>query len=78
MTARNKGSVWADKMMAVLKSGNTAAAIAQIKVAPTVKDLKALQTAMILGKLSGRWRDVDAAITDNLALLSAPRLHRAP
>ncbi len=78
MTGRNKGSDWADKVLAVLKSGNTSAAIAQIKVAPTVKDLKALQTAMVLGKLTGRWRNVDEAVTDNLALLSAPRLHRAP
>ena len=33
---------------------------------------------MVIGKLTGRWRDVDAAIEDNLALLSAPRLHRSP
>jgi hypothetical protein len=52
--------------------------IAQIKVAPTVKDLQALQTAVTLAKLNGRWRQVDEALDDNLALLSAPRLHRAP
>lgn len=74
--ARN--NVWADKVLALLKGGNTTAAVAQIKVAPTVKDLKALQTAMIMGRLTGRWRDVDTAVEDNLALLSAPRLHRAP
>ncbi|MDB5946966.1 MAG: hypothetical protein JWQ33_1992, partial [Ramlibacter sp.] len=28
--------------------------------------------------LTGRWRDLDAAVTDNLALLAAPRLHRSP
>lgn len=71
-------NVWADKVLALLKGGNTTAAVAQIKVAPTVKDLKALQTAMIMGRLTGRWRDVDTAVEDNLALLSAPRLHRAP
>lgn len=64
--------------MALVKGGNTAAAIAQIKVAPGVKDLKALQAAMIVLKLTGRWRDVDAAIADNTAALSAPRLHRSP
>lgn len=69
---------WASKILALTKSNNRAAAIAQIKVAPTVKDLKALQSAMISDQLVGRWPDVDVAVDDNLALLSAPRLHRAP
>lgn len=69
---------WAVKMMAVIKAGNTSAAIAQIKVAPTVKDLKALQTSMTLAQMTGRYPSVDAAIVDNLALLAAPRLHRSP
>ncbi|MGA0569260.1 hypothetical protein ACO2Q9_00920 [Variovorax sp. VNK109] len=69
---------WTGKILALLKGGNTGAAIAQIKVAPTVKDLKALKAAMIVERLSGRWRDVDEAVDANLALLSAPRLHRAP
>ena len=69
---------WANKVLALIKGGNTAAAIAQIKVAPSVKDLTALKTSMVLGQLTGRWKDVDAAIADNLALLAAPRLHRAP
>ncbi len=69
---------WAGKMMAVLKAGNASAAIAQIKVAPTVKDLKALQTLMLLSKMTGRYPNVDAAIAENLALLAAPRLHRSP
>ena len=71
-------SEWAGKVLALIKGGNTAAAIAQIKVAPSVKDLQALHTALAAAKLAGRWRDVDAAIADNLALLSAPRLHRSP
>ncbi len=69
---------WAGKVLALIKGGNTGAAIAQIKVAPTVKDLKALKAAMIVERLTGRWRDVDESVDDNLALLSAPRLHRAP
>lgn len=71
-------SQWTEKILALLRGGNTAAAIAQIKVAPTVKDLRALQTALIVERLRGRWRDLDEAVEDNLALLSAPRLHRAP
>jgi len=73
-----KTNDWAAKVLALLKGGNTAAAIAQIKVAPSVKDLKQLQDAVSAGGLAGRWRDVDAAIADNIDALSAPRLHRSP
>jgi hypothetical protein len=73
-----KTSEWASKVLALIRGGNTAAAIAQIKVAPTVKDLKSLQNAVAEAKMIGRWRDLDAAIADNLAALSAPRLHRSP
>lgn len=69
---------WAGKVMALVNGGNTTAAIAQIKVAPSVKDLKALQTIMIMSRLTGKYRQLDAAIEENLALLSAPRLHRSP
>lgn len=71
-------NVWAEKMLALIRTGNSIAAVAQIKVAPSVKDLRALQAAMIVHRLQGRWSQVDAAIADNLDLLSAPRLHRAP
>jgi hypothetical protein len=64
--------------MALLRAGNPAAAIAQVKVAPTVRDLRALQKAMATAQLAGRWRDVDAAIEESIAALSAPRLHRSP
>lgn len=73
-----KTSEWPGKVFALLKVGNTAAAIAQIKVAPSVKDLKQLQATIAAAKVTGRWRDVDVAIEENLALLSAPRLHRSP
>ena len=73
-----RASEWPGKVLALVKGGNASAAIAQIKVAPTVKDLQALKTAMAAAKLTGRWRDVDEAIDDNIAALSAPRLHRSP
>lgn len=69
---------WSSKLMALVNGGNQNAAIAQIKVAPTLKDLQALQTIMTLSKMKGRYPRVDAAITDALALLAAPRLHRSP
>tara|TARA_R110001599_G_scaffold281412_2_gene483142 strand:- start:24 stop:251 length:228 start_codon:yes stop_codon:yes gene_type:complete len=74
--ARN--SPWAEKVLALARGGNLDAAIAQVKVAPSLKDLQALQAALIVHRLAGRWRNLDQAITDALADLSAPRLHRAP
>ncbi len=71
-------AVWAGKVLALVKGGNTAAAIAQIKVAPSVKDLLAFKKALAAAQLAGRWTELDAAVDDNLALLAAPRLHRAP
>jgi hypothetical protein len=76
--AKAKSNDWAAKVFALLKGGNTSAAIAQIKVAPSVKDLRQLGDAVVAAGLAGRWRDVDAAIEDNIAALSAPRLHRSP
>ena len=73
-----RSNEWSNKVLALVKGGNTAAAIAQIKVAPTVKDLQHLQAALATAGLAGRWRELDSAIVDNLALLSAPRLHRSP
>jgi hypothetical protein len=66
------------KVLALLKAGNPDAAMAQIKVAPGVKDIRALQAALAQGGLVGRWRTVDACIADSLTALSAPRLHRSP
>lgn len=64
--------------MALLRAGNPAAAIAQIKVAPSVRDLKALEKALTAAKLIGKWPDVDVAIGESLQALSSPRLHRSP
>jgi hypothetical protein len=64
--------------VALLRAGNPAAAIAQIKVAPSVRDLKALEKALTAAKLVGKWPDVEVAITESLQALSSPRLHRSP
>ena len=73
-----RANEWSNKVLALVRAGKTAAAIAQIKVAPTVKDLQHLQAALAAAGLQGRWRELDSAVVDNLALLSAPRLHRSP
>jgi len=64
--------------MALLRAGNPAAAVAQIRVAPSVRDLRALEKALAEAQLGGRWREVDAAIAESVQALSAPRLHRSP
>ncbi len=73
-----KTGEWATKVLALIKGGNGQAAIAQIKVAPTVKDLNQLKAAMIVGGLMAKNKNVEAAVDENLAMLSAPRLHRSP
>ena len=73
-----RANEWAGKVLALVRGGNSAAAIAQIKVAPSVKDLKALQALLAAPALAGRWRDVETAVADNVDALSAPRLHRSP
>ncbi len=64
--------------MALLRAGNPDAAVAQIRVAPSVRELRALESALAEAQLRGRWRNVDAAIAESLQALSAPRLHRSP
>jgi hypothetical protein len=73
-----RANQWSNKVLALVKGGNTTAAIAQIKVAPSVKDLQHLQAALASAGLAGRWRELDSAVADNLTLLAAPRLHRSP
>ena len=71
-------SDWAPKVLAIIKSGNSAAAIAQIKVAPSVKDVKALRLLMASANLLAKHPDVDRVTMDAIDNLSGPRLHRPP
>ena len=73
-----KTGEWTTKVLAIIKSGKTDAAIAQIKVAPSVKDLNQLKAAMIVGGLMAKHKNVEAAVNENLILLAAPRLPRSP
>lgn len=75
MTRANE---WAPKVLALLRGGNVDAALAQIKVAPTVKDLRQLVRAIEAGNFTGRWPNADTTIADQIDALSAPRLHRSP
>ncbi len=74
----SRPNVWATKVAALIQGGNSAAALDQIKVAPTVKDLQQLRTLLISAKLLARHPNVDSATQDMIAALSSPRLHRSP
>ena len=74
----SRQSVWAPKVFALIKGGNSTAAIAQIKVAPTVKDLQDLRKLLGAANLLKAHPNVDTASNDMIAALSAPRLHRSP
>ena len=71
-------SVWPGKVAALIRSGNHDGALAQIKVAPTVKDLLALRQLLTTTKPAAGRAVIDSAIEDQINALSAPRLHRSP
>jgi hypothetical protein len=74
----SRQSVWATKVCALIRGGNSDAALAQIKVAPTVKDLKDLRTQLQAAQLLARHPTIDEVTNDMIAALSSPRLHRSP
>ena len=74
----SRPSVWASKIMALIEGGNVDAALAQIKVAPSVKDLQQLLTQLTTKKFMTRYPVLDTVTGEQLAALSAPRLHRSP
>lgn len=70
-------SPWATKVASLIQGGNVSAALAQIKVAPTVKDLQQLRK-LLGGAGLQRHPAVDDATSDMVVALSSPRLHRSP
>ncbi len=69
---------WSEKVLALLGNGNQTAALAQIKVAPSLRDAQALQ--LLLGR-HPQWKNdrvTKQAVDDQVAALSHPRLHRSP
>ena len=71
-------SIWAGKVATLIQGGNTAAALAQIKVAPTVKDVQQLRALLMASGQLARNKAVDDATSDQIVALSSPRLHRSP
>ena len=78
MKHKSHASDWAPKVLALIKGGNADAALAQIKVAPSVKDLQQLHKAFQASPVPASAKHLGAAIEEHLALLAAPRLHRSP
>ena len=74
----SRPSLWAIKVASLIQGGNATAALAQIKVAPTVRDLQQLRAQLTSSGLLAKHRDIDDATNDQIVALSAPRLHRAP
>lgn len=74
----SRANVWAAKVLALIRVGNTTAALSQIKVAPSVKDLQQLRAALSTANLTPRLPHVEDAIADQIDAMSAPRLHQSP
>ncbi len=70
--------VWASKVVTLIQGGNTSAALAQIKVAPSVKDVEQLRVLLSNAKLMARYPLLDTATQDQISALQGSRLHRAP
>ena len=78
MSAMSRQSVWATKVAALVQGGQAQAALAQIKVAPTVRDVEQLRVLLASAKLLAKHPNVDSATADQIVALSSPRLHRSP
>jgi hypothetical protein len=74
----SRQSVWATKVAALVSGGNSQAALAQIKVAPTVRDVQQLRALLTPAGLLLRHPQVEQATSDQIVSLSSPRLHRSP
>ena len=74
----SRPSIWAPKVAALVQAGNSQAALAQIKVAPTVRDVQQLRDLLLKQKLLASNRNIDQTTADQIVALSAPRLHRSP
>jgi hypothetical protein len=74
----SRPAIWATKVAALIQGGNTQAALAQIKVAPSVKDVEQLRGLLETAGLLKRHPVIDSTTQDQIAALKGSRLHRAP
>ena len=71
-------SEWVIKMLALVKSGNVSAAVAQIKATTSSKDVRQLHAALSKAQVLPRLAAVELAIADQLVALASPRQSRSP
>ncbi|HRL99929.1 MAG TPA: hypothetical protein PLE22_10860 [Acidovorax sp.] len=71
-------SEWPAKVLALIQGGNTNAAIAQIKVAPSAADVARLQALLAQLPPTPAITQLTQVAEEEHALLAAPRLHRSP
>lgn len=71
-------SLWPAKVLVLVKSGNHAAAVAQIKVAPTAGDIAGLQRLVAQLPSTPALVQLQRVMQEEHALMAAPRLHRSP
>lgn len=76
--ARHNKDEWARKVFALIQAGNTQAAMAQVKVAPTAADVARLQALLPQLPATPARQQLEQFVEEERALLAAPRLHRAP
>ena len=69
---------WPAKVLALVRGGNVDAAIAQIKVAPSVGDITRLQALLAQLPPWPALAQLNKVVEEERALLAAPRLHRSP
>ena len=73
-----RSAPWATKVAALIQAGNKSAALAQIKVAPSVRDVQALRALVMKHAQLKTDKLLLEAVDDQIASLSHPRLHRSP
>ena len=74
----SRPAIWASKIVTLIQGGNTQAALAQIKVTPSVKDVEQLRTLLGNAGLLARNPLIDSTTQDQIAALKGSRLHRSP
>ncbi len=74
----SRNAVWATKVATLIQGGNQQAALAQIKVAPSVKDVEQLRALLTTKGLLARNPVLDSATQDQINALLGSRLHRSP
>jgi hypothetical protein len=74
----SRSHVWASKVMSLVQGGNTPSALAQIKVAPSVRDVEQLRSLLLSAGSLARHPALDTATQDQIRALQGSRLHRAP